>query len=160
MSQDNSLDRIKFASDLIGSLAEAGLSLGEVAATLESSANMLDGLKEAGYNYDKVAELLDSDSEEARAELQAALQKTSSVFHGMGAKAMGLIGAGTALGLGGGLYGANSLGKLIGKSMAQATEKGPDYLDEVKHQELLDVLRDNAATLRRRKALQDEQEGR
>lgn len=158
MSQDNSLERIKFASDLIGNLVEAGLSLGEVAATLESSANMLDGLKEAGYSYDKVAELLDSDSEEAQAELKTALEKTS-FLEGMGAKAMGMLGAGAALGLGGGLYGANSLGKLIGKSMAQATEKGPDYLEEVKHQELLDVLRDNAATLRRRKALQDAQEG-
>lgn len=160
MSEDNSLDRIKFASDLIAKLAEAGLSLGEVAATLESSANMLDGLKAAGYSYDKVSQMLDSDSEEAQVELKEALDKTSiGFFDGMGSKLLGMGGAGLALTTLGGLYGANSLGKTIGKSMAQATEKGPDYLEEVKHQELLDVLRDNARTLRRREALRAEQEG-
>lgn len=159
MSEDNSLDRIKFASDLIAKLAEAGLSLGEVAATLESSANMLDGLKDAGYSYDKVSQMLDSDSEEDQAELKEALDKTSGFLDGMGAKALGLGGAGLALTTLGGLYGANSLGKTVGKTMAQATEKGPDYLEEVKHQELLAVLRDNARTLRRREALRAEQEG-
>jgi len=156
MSEDNSLDRIKFASELISNLASAGLSLGEVAATLESSANLLDGLKEAGYTYDHVAQMVEDNDPE----LKTAMEKCSSVFDGVAAQLLGMGGAGLALAGAGGLYGTSVLGKSIGRSMAAGTEKGPDYLEEVKHRELMDVLRDNAANLRRRKALLDEQEGR
>ncbi len=157
MSEDNSLDRIKFASELISNLASAGLSLGEVAATLESSANLLDGLKEAGYSYDKVAQMVEDNDPE----LKTAMEKCGSgFFDGVAAKILGMGGAGLALAGAGGLYGSSVLGKSIGRSVAEGTEKGKDYLEEVKHRELMDVLRDNAANLRRRKALLDEQEGR
>lgn len=186
MSNTEEEQRVKFASEFISEMVKAGLSQDEVVATLSTYADMLDHLKEAGYSYDKVAAAFDSQDAEVINEitdklalfgLDGAAQglanmgsagiKTLGNMGNTGIKALGDLGntgvktlaIGTAL-AGLGIPAAAYLGgKGLGAAAGHLTERDSDYIEEVKHDELLAMLRDNAATLRRRKATRDLQEG-
>ena len=175
MSNAEEVNRVKFASELISEMAKAGLSSNEISVTLTTYADMLDHLKEAGYSYDKVAAAFEAQDAEAISEISDKLSMfgLDGAAQGMTNLAGKVVDGLTAMGttgmkytaLGGALAGvgipvaAYLGGKGIGAAAGHATERDEDYINEVKHDELLSMLRENAATLRRRKATRDLNEG-
>ena len=175
MSNTEEEQRVKFASEFISEMVKAGLSQDEVVATLSTYADMLDHLKEAGYSYDKVAAAFDSQDSEAINEITDKL-----ALFGLDGAAKGLADVGSNIVNAAGNIGSTGIktlaigsalaglgipaaaylgGKGLGAAAGHLTERDKDYIEEVKHDELLSMLRENAATLRRRKATRDVQEG-
>ena len=168
--------RVDLVSNFIETLIDQGCSRGEVCKVASAMADVLEAVADAGVDPCEFINLLNADSitdKQANALLAGIGEAVpwGAVGSAMGSLFNTGVGAATQLGtsaiqaagrniplaVAASLAAPAAVGYGAGKMLGSATDDPDGVIDELKHQELISLLRQNAATLRRRQAYMSQQ---